>query len=279
MWSEEDPAWWSKGKKGKKGLSKGNDGFQKGGFRPYQPDKGTDERLSPEQRCRKRTQKGKDKEGTYPQSGFSASETFNDEGHGHAWESDDWSVSPWTGDSWTPDAKWFCTKAHTAWMVATPLNLANHPTRVVLDVGCTRSIGSRAAIGRSKKHAWYYGITTEFCRCIKSVVFSNCETQSCMEGFTLHFPTAPPCSTKVHVFETGDVPILFSLVTNELDPKKGDKITCPAFGLYSSPAEHSTTMEHIVLDSTNLAYQPTTKSRGQPGHPKRRVTVPCQSEN
>ena len=39
-WSEEDFAWWSKGKKGKKGLSKGNDGLQKGGFRPYQPNKG-----------------------------------------------------------------------------------------------------------------------------------------------------------------------------------------------------------------------------------------------
>ena len=36
-WSEEDSAWWSKGEKG---LSKGNDGFQKGGFRPHQPDKG-----------------------------------------------------------------------------------------------------------------------------------------------------------------------------------------------------------------------------------------------
>ena len=30
-------------------------------------------------------------------------------------------------------------------------------------------------------------------------------------------------------------------------------------------------MGHIVLDLTNLAYQPTTKSREQPGHPKRRA--------
>ena len=51
--------------------------------------------------------------------------------------------------------------------------------------------------------------------------------------------------------------------TNDLDPKR-DKITCPAFGLYSSPAEHST-MGHIVLELTSLAYQPTTKSREQPG--------------
>ena len=38
-----------------------------------------------------------------------------------------------------------------------------------------------------------------------------------------------------------------------------------------SPTGHST-MGHIVLDLTNLAYQPTTKSREQPGHPKRHVT-------
>ena len=55
------------------------------------------------------------------------------------------------------------------------------------------------------------------------------------------------------------------VTTVELDPK-GNKITCPAFGLYSSPAEYST-MGHIVLDMTNLAYQPTTKWREQPGHP------------
>ena len=72
----------------------------------------------------------------------------------------------------------------------------------------------------------------------------------------------------------GDAPILLSLsqmknlgTTIGLDPQ-GDKIICPALGLYSSPAEHST-MGHIVLDLTNL---PTTKSREQSGHPTRHVT-------
>ena len=45
-----------------------------------------------------------------------------------------------------------------------------------------------------------------------------------------------------------------------------------SFGLYSSPAEYST-MRHVVLDVTNLAYQPTTKLGEQPGHPKRHVTL------
>ena len=82
---------------------------------------------------------------------------------------------------------------------------------VVLDLGCTRSIGSRSAIERFKKHAWYHGITTEFCSCNKSFVFANSETETCMESCIVHFPTTPPCSTKVDVLETGDVPILFSL--------------------------------------------------------------------
>ena len=161
-------------------------------------------------------------------------------------------------------------------MATTPLKLANHQTYVVLDLGCTRSIGSRKAIERIKKHAWYYGIMMEFCRCNKSFVFANSETETCMESCIIHFPTTP-CSTKVDVIETCDVSILCSLpqrrnlgMTIEMVPM-GDKITCPAYGLYSSPAEYST-MGHIVLDLTSRAYQPTTKSRERSGHPKRHVT-------
>ena len=90
MWSEKDFAWWNKGRKGKKGLSKGNDGFQKGGFRPYQPDKGAVKDYS-ENKGNGRFQKGKGKEEAPPQSGLSASETPEEEGYSHAWESDDWS--------------------------------------------------------------------------------------------------------------------------------------------------------------------------------------------
>ena len=145
--------------------------------------------------------------------------------------------SHWPDDSSTSAAGWSCTRAHTAWMIAVPLNLTNHPTHVVLDLGCTRSIGSRATIKRFQKHAWYYGITTEFCRCYKSFVCANSETETCWESCIIHFPTTPPCSTRVDVLETGDGPFLFSLpqmknlgTKIELDPK-GHKITCPAFGL------------------------------------------------
>ena len=81
----------------------------------------------------------------------------------------------------------------------------------------------------------------------------------------------------VDVHETSDVHIVFSLpqmrnlgTTIELDPLR-DKITCPAFGLFSSPSEYST-MGHIVLDLTSLTCQPTTKSSDRSGHPKRHAT-------
>ena len=124
-------------------------------------------------------------------------------------------------------------------------------------------------------YALHYGITTQFCPCNKSFVFATSEMETCWESCIIHFPTKPQCSTRVDVLETGNVPILFSLpqmkllgMTAELDPK-GDKITCPAFGLYSSPAEYST-MGHIVLELTSLAYQP--KPRERSPHSRRHVT-------
>ena len=139
-WSEEDFAWWSKGKKGKKGLSKSNDGFLKGGFRPSQPEKGASKDFH--QNRRGKDQKGK-RQGRKP----ILNPDFQSQKHplkkDMARSGNQTIGLPVTG--LTPDARWFCTKAHTAWMVTTPLNLANHPTHVVLDLGCTRSIGSRAA--------------------------------------------------------------------------------------------------------------------------------------
>ena len=127
----------------------------------------------------------------------------------------------------------------------------------------------------NKKYAVYYGITTEFWPCIKSFVFANSETETCLENCTIHFPTTPPCSARVDVLETGDVPVLFSLpqmknwcMTVELN-SNGDKITCLAFDLYSSPAEDSA-VGHVVLDLTCLTCQQ--KSRERSVRPTKHVT-------
>ena len=123
-------------KKSRKGSSKGNDGFQKSGFRTNPPEKGTGNDFHPH-KGRGKDQKRKDKEGAYPQSELSASETPSEEGYGHTWESDD-RCSSLSDNSSTSAAGW-CGTGHSAWMAAVPLDLANHPTHVVLDHGCTRS--------------------------------------------------------------------------------------------------------------------------------------------
>ena len=136
-------------------------------------------------------------------------QTPSEEGFCRAWESDDWSSSHWPDESSTSAAGWSCTRAYFAWAV--PLNFTDHPTHVVLDLGCTRSIGSRAAIERFQKQAWYFGITTEFCRCHKSFVFANSKRGTCWESCIINFPTTPPCTARVDMLEAGDVPILFFL--------------------------------------------------------------------
>ena len=145
------------------------------------------------------------------------------------------------------------------WLDSGTLFDSCHPTHVVLHLGCTRSIGPRSAINRFQKNAWYYGSTAEFCRCNKSFVFANSETETCLESCIIHFPTRPTCSTTVDVLETGDVPILFSLpqmrnlgMTIGLDPQ-GDKVTCPAFGLFSSSAEYSTMGHCVGLDESYVS--------------------------
>ena len=263
--------------KARKDCPKGSDGFQKGGFRPYHPDKGAGKDYSQDKGKGKFQKKGKER--GYHQSGLSASETHEEEGYSHAWESDGWSSSRWPDNSWTPDAGWFCTKSYTAWMEVPSLNLAYHPTHVLLDLGCTRSIGSRSAIETFQKHSWYKGNDR-----ILPLQQILCARKFSLESGINHFPTTPPCSTMVDVLETDDVPILFSLsqmrnlgTTIELDPQ-GDKIICPAFGLSSSPAEYST-MGHIVLDLTSLTYQPTTKSSNRSGHPQKHVIFAMSERN
>ena len=127
-------------------------------------------------------------------------------------------------------------------MAAIPSNLANHSTHFVLDLDCTweqqpedsRNMRCNVVLRQS------FTLATSPC------VFANSEMETYWESCIIHFPTKPPCSTRVDWLETSDVLILFSLpqmtnlgITIELHPK-GDKITCRAFGLHSSPAEYST---------------------------------------
>ena len=80
-----------------------------------------------------------------------------------------------------PAAGRYIESDHAA-LMAVPLWIMHAIRHVVLDLGCTRPIRSRLAIKRFPKHAWYYGITSEFCRCNNFWVFSNSETETCLEN-------------------------------------------------------------------------------------------------
>ena len=119
-------------------------------------------------------------------------------------------------------------------------DLAYHPTHV-LDLGLTRSIGSRMAVRRFQKYALYCGITTEVWPCHESLVFANSETGTCSECCITNSPITSPCSTRVDVRETGDVPILVSLpqkkilgMTIEHDPKKKNYVSSFWLVLFAS---------------------------------------------
>ena len=132
MWSEEDSAWWTKGRNGKKGLSKGNDGSQSGGFFALTSQIKAQARIIPRTYARESAPK--------EMASSSSIRTFSLKEK----------AMQWPDDSWTPAAGWYSTKAHAAWMAVSSLNLAYHPTHVVLDLGCTRSIGSTEAIEYSR---------------------------------------------------------------------------------------------------------------------------------
>ena len=85
-------------------------------------------------------------------------------------------------------------------------------------------------------------------------VFAHCKTEARWKSCIFHRPAAPPCSTSVDVFETGNEPILFSVpqmqslgIKFELDPKDV-KSTWPVFDLYFHPTEYST----IGFNSTSF---------------------------
>ena len=124
-------------------------------------------------------------------------------------------------------------------MASVPLNLANNPTHVVLDLGCTRSIGSRAAVKGSRNMRCIMALEQSFVPATSPLCLPTLRWRLAWKVVFI-FQRNPPCSTRFDVLETGVVPILFSVsqmkilgFTVELDPK-GDKIKCPAFGLYSS---------------------------------------------
>ena len=150
-WLEEDLVWWSKGKKGKQGWSKGNDGLQiRVVFARTSPTKvqamtftiaKAEERVKKE-KAKKELFLNRDSQ---PQIHPMKKDMAKPENQTIG--------LPVTG-LMVPGLQMLggsvqSLKHHGWWQQV------NHPTHVVLGLGSTRSIGSRTAVERFSKHAWY----------------------------------------------------------------------------------------------------------------------------
>ena len=97
------------------------------------------------------------------------------------------------------------------WQVDKLIDLRTHPTYVIFDTGCTRSMGSMKAVTAFENAAWEHGITCEWKPCKTKMSFANSQVAVLNWCVVVHFPTHPPVSTTIDVHEEGDIPILLSL--------------------------------------------------------------------
>ena len=91
------------------------------------------------------------------------------------------------------------------------IDVRKNPTYVVMDLGCTKSMGSRPAIMEFMKVGRKNGLTFEFKPCHTLYAFANSQQSYCHECLVAWFPTTPPCFKEIDVLEEGNVPSLLSL--------------------------------------------------------------------
>ena len=143
------------------------------------------------------------------------------------------------------------------------VDVFKHATYVILDSGCTRSMGSRQrvmAFVKACKAQGFKGWFT-FVPCDTKFSFANSQASRCTERLIIHYPTNPSCSTEVDILEEGSVPILISIqqmrnlyMTFRHTPEC-DYITCEAFGLKDFPIPISTS-NHLLLNLADLKTPP-----------------------
>ena len=155
------------------------------------------------------------------------------------------------------------TVQHFAWSAFNQLsaklptiNVYQNPTFVVLDLGCTKPMGSRPAVKAFAAASKRYGIECQFLPTYSEFSFANSEASAVYEKCRIWFPTTPMCYTDVDILDKGSVPILLSLgqmrnlrFTMEMNPYMV-LLTCPAFGMKRKPL-HMSTSRHLVFGLSN----------------------------
>ena len=126
-----------------------------------------------------------------------------------------------------------------------------------MDLGCTRSMGSRRAVLAFEIAARSKGIFCEWNRCWTRMSFANSESAWLEWCVTVWFPTEPPVCTTIDVHDQGDIPILMSLpqmmnlgMDLQLRPN-AIHLTCKTLGYHNELLPFSIS-RHVILDLSRV---------------------------
>merc|ERR1712079_95994 len=152
-----------------------------------------------------------------------------------------------------------------------PVQMSRNPIYVILDIGCTRAMGSRPAVEALAHAAPSVGIWCEFLQTYTVFSFANRAQTVVKEKCRIWFPTSSACSTDIDICEEGTVPVLFSLpqmrmLSLSIEPTpEGVFLTCPSFGYNRTPARMATS-QHVVLNLADFKACPTTSLNPSGSH-------------
>ena len=130
--------------------------------------------------------------------------------------------------------------------------LSENPLFVIVDTGCTKSMGSRTAIEAFRQHCGTAGITTEILPSTSCFTFAGGGKAKTHEMCRVWSPTTPPTHTDVDICEQSTVPILLSVFQmmnmNMSLGISGEKVllTCPTLGMKGRPCRTSTSHHRII---------------------------------
>ena len=125
----------------------------------------------------------------------------------------------------------------SSWLSMQVVDLLKSPLHVILDLGCTRPMGSRKAVMRFYQSAHKVGLKCWFEPVYSKFKFADSKELEMFEALVVQFPTTPnPTTTAFDICEQGDVPILFSVYQMmnlgfklDMSPH-GVYLTCEAMG-------------------------------------------------
>lgn len=133
------------------------------------------------------------------------------------------------------------------------VDIAQHPTYVIFDLGCTKSMGSGSAVTAFINAAEPFGLSADWHHTDTKMSCANSEKAHITWCVHLHFPTDPVVTTQVDVLDQGSVPILMLLPhMRALNfhfhlTYPACALSCEAFGFRSRKIPRSTS-RHFVLD-------------------------------